>query len=437
MIMFYLLIIEVKQLEFKFNINDRPDTINLLVAALQWLAVGIPSLIIIAEVMGTVPGQENTILYLQKLLGIAAITILIQVTVGHRLPLFIGPSNIILVAILSSQHARPEVINTAMVVCGLLLAISSLLGLFNYIQHWFTSRVVAVILLLVAFAIAPSMRDLIIDSSGGNPLLYNLLFALVLLMLMMTAHHYLRGIWQSALIFITMIVGSAAYYLLFPGAAIQHIPDGPFWGTFWPDISLVPVWEPGVLIAFALAMLALSINDLGSIQSLAEVVQPDELPKRARRGLIVTGIGNSLSGFLGVIGPVNFSFSAGIVMATRNASRYTLIPVGIVMLLLAFMPAWLGYFMAVPPVVIGTVLLYVMSIQVATGLLVAFTTMKDDAFTSAMLIGLPVLLGVIIAFLPSESVSTLPAMLRTILGNGFIVGIVCSLIMEHLIFRLD
>jgi len=422
-------------MDFKFNINDRPDTINLLVNALQWLAVGIPSLIIMAQVMGTVPGQDNSVLYLQKLLAITAIMILLQVTIGHRLPLLLGPSNIILVAILASQHTSPEAINTSMVLCGLLMAIVSLLGLFNYIQRWFSSRVIAVILLLVAFAIAPSMRDLIIDSQRGNLLLYNLLFALALILLMMTAHRYLKGLWQSVLLFITMIVGSAIYYLLLPSSAIERIPDMPFWSTFWPNISLVPVWDPGVLIAFALAFLALSINDLGSIQSMVEVVQPDDVPTRTRRGLAVTGLGNSLSGLLGVMGPVNFSFSAGIIVASRNASRYPLIPAGLVMLGLAFMPTVLGYFMAIPPVVIGCVLLYVMSTQVATGLLVAFTSMKDDAFTTAMLIGLPVLIGVIFAFLPPSSVATLPAFLRAILGNGFIVGIVCSLILENVIFR--
>ncbi|MGE5454931.1 MAG: solute carrier family 23 protein, partial [Methylocystaceae bacterium] len=234
-------------MEFKFGINDRPDMSNLLVAALQWLAVGIPSLVIIAQVMGTIPEQGTPVLYLQKLLAATAITLLLQVWLGHRLPLIMGPSNIILVGILASQHATMDVIKTAIVACGLLLAILSSFGLFNHLQSWFTSRVVAVILLLVAFAITPTIRDLIIDIHGGNPLLYNLLIALTLMLLIMTAHHYLQGLWQSALIFIFMLAGSAAYYLLLPTTVAGIIPGAPFWGIFWPDITIVPTWDPGVL----------------------------------------------------------------------------------------------------------------------------------------------------------------------------------------------
>ena len=58
--------------------------------------------------------------------------------------------------------------------------------------------------------------------------------------------------------------------------------------------------------------------------------------KRITRGITITGLGNILAGFFGVIGTVNFSLSPGVIVSTRCASKYTLVPTGLGLLLLSF-----------------------------------------------------------------------------------------------------
>jgi xanthine/uracil permease len=57
------------------------------------------------------------------------------------------------------------------------------------------------------------------------------------------------------------------------------------------------------------------------------------------------------------------------------------------------------------------------------------------SFEDCLIIAFPVLLGTLIAFLPSNIIETIPSMIRPVLGSGFVVGVLMAIIMEHLIFR--
>jgi xanthine/uracil permease len=88
-------------------------------------------------------------------------------------------------------------------------------------------------------------------------------------------------------------------------------------------------------------------------------------------------------------------------------------------------------------VVIGCVLLYITTSQFASGLILAFQG-RDDApfgYDDAVVIGLPVLIGTVFAFLPAAVVESFPVVLRPTLGNGFVMGIASAFLLEHLVFR--
>jgi xanthine/uracil permease len=196
--------------------------------------------------------------------------------------------------------------------------------------------------------------------------------------------------------------------------------------------------QPGVLISFFFCYIALVINDLGSIQAVNELLEPQGIDRRILRGVSLTGIANIISGILGVIGPVNYSLSPGVIVSTRCASRFTLVPAAVIMLILSFSPAATGFIGSVPSVVIGSVLAYVMASQIAAGLIVAFRSGggEDSQFENGLIIGLSILLGTIVAFLPSQVINSLPLFLRPIFGNGFVAGVLSAIILEQGIFRM-
>jgi uracil permease len=50
-------------------------------------------------------------------------------------------------------------------------------------------------------------------------------------------------------------------------------------------------------------------------------------------------------------------------------------------------------------------------------------------------VGLPVLIGTMVGFLPAALMQAVPSSVRVFLGNGLIVGIVLVLVLEHLLMR--
>lgn len=427
----------MSNLRYKYALDDIPPAGELILYGLQWLAISVPTIIIIGKVVAVLhyPDPAGQVLYVQKLFFVTAVAMLVQLLWGHRLPLVIGPAAVLLVGIVAGRGSDLNYIYTSIMVGGLILFVLGVTGLFGRLQKFFTPRVVATILLLIAFTLTPTIMNLIVAPGAPGEALVNLVFALVLVLFMFVAGRLLTGIWKSTLIIWAMVAGSLFYILVFPGYG-GEMPGGFHLAAgFLRNFNIQPALDPGLLVSFLVCFLALSINDLGSMQSVGEMLKPEKMPQRITRGISLTGLANVLSGLFGVIGPVNFSLSPGVIASTGCASRFTLIPAALGLLVFSFSPAAIAFTGSIPSVIIGAVLVYVMCSQVSAGLLVAFGSGERFSFDSGLIIGLPLMLGIIVAFLPVEVLNTFPASIRPVLGNGFVVGVLAVLILEHLIYK--
>lgn len=421
-------------MKFKYGLNEIPPLGHLLLFGMQWLAIIIPIIIIMGTAVTSLnpSGIGQQVVYIQRLFFVVAVALFSQVIWGHRLPLIIGPATVFLVGIAAGGKNSLEAVYTSILLGGLILTAVSITGLFAQLKKLFTSTVVAVILILVALTLTPMILNLITSPTAQASSFANLCFSLAMVLSMFIAAKYLRGLWKSTLIFWAVLGGTLAYYLLFSQSPLPTY-DLPIAAPFWQGLKPSFVFDPGVFLSFLICFLALSVNDLGSIQAVDEIIKPDNLPKRITRGVAVTGLINALSGFLGVIGSVNFSFSPGVIIASGAASRYTLIPTSLGLLALSFLPNTIAVLGSIPSVVIGGSMLYLMCSQIAGGLQVALS--QRYKFEYGLIIGLPMILGVIISYLPPTVINTFPPLLKPVLGNGFVVGVIAVLIMEHIVFR--
>ncbi len=91
---------------------------------------------------------------------------------------------------------------------------------------------------------------------------------------------------------------------------------------------------------------------------------------------------------------LHFSISTGIIPADGIASRFTLVPAGIGLLLISFLPAVVAFIGNIPALVIGVVLLYMVCSQIAADLIVTFGD-KSFSFKGGLICGqhLPHLTG--------------------------------------------
>jgi xanthine/uracil permease len=151
--------------------------------------------------------------------------------------------------------------------------------------------------------------------------------------------------------------------------------------------------------------------------------------------MVVQGVMNIVSGALGVVGPVDYSLSPGVVASTSCASRYTVIPAAVAMIVLAFIPDAVSVLLTIPQPVMGVVLLYLMATQVAAGLHLMQSSSAVVSFKDGLVLGIPIMFTVILSFAPADALSTIPSLLRPIVGNGFVMGIIIILLLEHLFLK--
>lgn len=413
-------------MNFRYNIDDKPSLGAILLYGLQWLMICIP--VVLTSTF--IAPQGEVVFFTQKLFAICGITIIIQVLCGHRLPLVAGPAAVLLMGVIAaaSQGHEASTIYPSMIIGGAIVTLLAAVGAMKYIQKIFTPRIVAAIVILISFTMAKPIVGLIFADKAHAGLA--LVLAIVGVAVMAWANKVLRGIWKSMVVILAMIFGALFYY------CITEFPKDFVSDTVAPQLLLSSYkLDAGVIIAFLFCYIALLINQVGSVQSLGEFVSAPNMDRRQNRGLLVTGIMNIVSGAAGVPGVVDYSLSPGVVASTSCASRYTMLPAAVAMIVLALFPQAVSVLLTIPQPIMGIVLLYLMATQVAAGLEIMHSTKAVLSFQDGLILGLPIMLTIILSFAPAEAMAAVPSLLRPIVGNGFVMGIIVVLILEHLILR--
>jgi xanthine/uracil permease len=420
-----------ESLNLLYGLEDKPPMGESALYALQWLALAVPFIVIVGTVAAGQHADDPSfkILYLQKTAFITGLMLLGQALFGHRLTLIAGPSAALLLGIIGSQ-AEPDAIYTAVTVCGLLLAVISAAGLFSFLKELFTSRVTATVLLLIAFTLTPTIAQLLTAGSSGS-IQGKLAFAACLVTALFLAHRFLSAAGRSLLVIFGMAAGTIAFIGIF---GFQDASDNQdILASFFSGITM-PVFDLGVILSFLFCFLALSLNEIGSMQAITPLLKPDKMDKRIRRGMTTTGCVNATAGMLGVIGPVDYSLTSGVIASGGCGSRRPLIPAALLVLLISFSPIVLGMAGMIPHTVVGCILVYTLSGQIAAGLSAA---LADKAFTfeDGLVIGLPILAGTTVSALPHEAVASLPETIRSVAGNGFVVGVIAVMLLDRMFSR--
>ena len=415
-------------MNLKYNVEDRLPVGQLAVYALQWVVLciaGVSTSVFVAT--GT---PEERLFFSQKLFAVTGIAGLLQIVWGHRLPIVVGPAAVLLVGVMASLDANADVsaIYSSIAIGGVLITLLTIGGLMRYVQRIFTPRIVVVILMLIASTLAPTITNLVFPTHAShNEHLFGLLFAVVGVVLMVVANRNLKGVAKSLVIPAALVVGSAAYFAIFD--APQHVSSAASWSGFFVDKF---VFDWSLVVAFVICYIALAINDIGSMESLGAMLGVKDMDKRMKRGIGITGVMNIVAGSMGVLGPVNYSMSPGVIASTGCASRYALIPATLLLAGCALFPDVIWVLTAIPSPVIGVILLFLMGTQLAASYEMMHSTRSATTFADALTIGLPIMVAMLFQLMPKD---VAPAVIQPLVGNGFAMGVIMVMIMEHIINR--
>jgi len=418
-------------MKFKYELDDKLAAFPLLMYGLQWFLVSIPMVLIIGAVVSHVQGlgaPEQTA-YTQKLMAVMGLGLVAQVLIGHRLPVVIGPASVLLIGIIASGAENTPQIYTAIVIGGLFLFILYVSKLLSKLQFIFTTRIIVVIMALIAFTLSPVILNLVFSDGQA---IFSLSFAIGMVILMTLANKLLKGVWNSTVVLLALLLGTGIYY------ASNGSPESL---TINTEASTLPFFNfpfefnGGIILSFLFCYVALLVNELGSVQSVGQALKAKDMNKRSERSVGIAGVLNMLSGSIGVVGPVDYSMSLGLINATGCASRYALIPAGVGLFVCAFIPSIISLFNFIPPVVMGSIMIYLMASQLSASFQMVATNDIVHHFNHGIIIGLPLMIALLISFMPEELNAQIPALIRPIVGNGFVMGVITVLILEHGIFR--
>ena len=98
----------------------------------------------------------------------------------------------------------------------------------------------------------------------------------------------------------------------------------------------------------------------------------------------------------------------------------------------AFCPDLIWVLLNIPNPVIGVILLFLMGTQLAAGLEMTHNTKSVQSFADGLTIGLPIMTALLFQMMPRGIV---PSVIEPLVGNGFAMGVIMVVLMEHIINR--
>jgi len=422
--------------DYLYDIDEHPPLSLALLYGLQWAFMMFPALIIAATIAsGSLQlGGSGQIRFLQLTLLIAGFFTALQTLWGHRYPLLEGPATALLLAfVLAAPNGLPA-IQGGMMIGGGLLAALVLSGQIKRVFTLFTPNVTGVVLILIALGLLPALLRFMTGQGNGHDgaTTLNLTLSLLCVLLMAALSYRLKGLWKSVSVLIGMALGSVAFL------AMGHLSSESVGLAAW--FSLPRTWIPSIpgfhwptVLAFVFAYVAVMVNSVGSLESVARITDPHRLNSGLKRGILINGLAGMVSGAAGIVGSVSYSNSPGVILMHRVASRYTITYCGLIMVSAAFIPKLAAVLAMVPGPVVGAALCVAMGGQIGIG--IAALGPAELTSRDYFVIGIPLLMGTMAGFLPQDVTLALPDYLRAVLSNSLVAGIVLVLLLEHVLLR--
>ena len=155
-------------MNLKYNVDDRLPAGQLMMYAVQWFVLCIA--VVSTSVFVAQGSPEEKLFFSQRLFAVIGLTGFLQVVVGHRLPIVVGPAAVLLVGVMASLAAKADTlaIYSSIAIGGALVGLLTIGGLMRRVQRVFTPRIVVVILMLIATTLAPTITGLVFPAQATH-----------------------------------------------------------------------------------------------------------------------------------------------------------------------------------------------------------------------------------------------------------------------------
>ena len=363
----------------RYEADERPPFLLAIGLGLQFALLTVGSVFLKVAIVSRAGGAGEA--YLAWAVFAAAIitgtTTIIQVLrvgrVGAGYVLLMGTSgSFIAISISALLEGGPALMATLIIVSSLFQFLLSVR--LSLLRRILTPVVTGTVIMLIPVSITPVVFRMMGDIPDGYPSLSApfmvLTTLLVTIVIALKAKSSLR-LWAPV---IGMVTGSlvGGYYGLYDTYRVAAAPWVGFPDGQWPGVDLTfgtAFWA--LLPAFLFVTLVDAVDTIGDSVAIQRISwrRPRAVDYRAVQGaLAADGTGNLLSGLLGTIPNTTYSSSIAVTELTGVASRMVGVVVGLVYILVAFVPKVPAVVLAIPNPVVGSFLLVLLAILFLIGM---------------------------------------------------------------------
>lgn len=427
-----------------YDLEDRPPFKRTLLYGAQWLIFTLANSAVIPLVVGTALGLDKAGIgdLAQRIFFFSALASLLQVLFGHRLPIMEGPSGMwwgvfMSLALLAPGMGKPLALlrtdlEAGMIIAGLVLVLLGASGLMSLALKLFTPAVTGTVLILLGLQLAGTFTSGMLGINSPDDAVDLRAVAVSALVLLVMFRVTLRGggFLRSVSVLVGLLVGWLA-------SIPMGLAPSPGWGRTqlikMPGIFAwgSPTLDAGIIFTSVMTAVLVLSNLVASIMAMGKTLGR-ELPGQVyNRGAAFTGLADILAGVGSTVGFVPYSAGAGMVSLSGVASRLPFIVFALAMLVLGLLPP-VGVFLSSIPAPVGYSVLLASFAQMMGFGIRDYHRLKLDA-RDFFVVGVSVLFGTGLMFVPPEAFREIPAAARYILGNGFVSGMLLVILLEHVI----
>lgn len=420
-------------------------------ASLQWMFFMFVNVVVVPISLGAAFGlpAEEVVSILRTSLIVTGIACILQGWLGHRYPLLEGPSGIIWGLMLTLGTSAPSLglslreigggIATGMLLAGLFTILLALCGAVSYVQRIFKPMVMNVFLILLSIQLAVIFFNGMLGvAEDGSLILPVTAFSIVLAIFVALLKIKGNALISNFSLLIGIAVGWPIYSLLFHGKGAATAVTSAA-GTAGTEASsaaggllLFPLGQPnlqiGIIIVTFVACLLNMSNTFASIRAAATIFKQDPVKSQYRNSLLLTGIYSVIASLFGLVAYAPFASSIGFLESTQIYEKKPYFWGGAMIVALGVIPS-LAVMLAKLPITLGNAVLFVAYLQLFG---TALKSVRPYVFDSVTVhrIAAPVLLGVSIMMANKQLFTSLPSLLQPLLSNGFMMGVLLSIILE-------
>lgn len=430
----------------RYGLDDSLPLSELLLHALQHLAYFLANAAILPVVVGSYLGLTPPELasLLQRTFILCGVVSILQAVWGHRFAVMEGPAGLwygVLIMLATSADAMGKSlavlrtdIEMGFIIAGIVCIVLGATKMVSRVLALFSPLVNGVFFSLMALQLSPNIVSGMfgLSSSGGSVSWKSFAVFSVTTTLILTINIRSKGVLQSLSILIgagcgwglASVLGIAPKMNAHVGA-LSVMPDLFAWG--------VPTFDLSIVITFIFAAIILFSNLIATIKGMS-VVTGEKIQNRTYdRAALMTGVSDILAGIGSIIGFIPYGSAVGMTLMTGVAARKPFILGSLLLIGLGLIPPVCAFFVAIPVTVGNSVMFVVFCLILSLG--IKEFNKVNMGMPEMYVVGMSLLIGVGMMQMPHDAFAMIPGVVRNLLANGLVVGVLLAMLLENLIVR--